>query len=252
MIKHVEVVLGQDLQELLQGFPLWKLYRTKHLDAFDKSSEAMYHIMAKVISDAKQKIKSNKKLRSKDEMSVMEKLIEKCGDKSKIPEVMAMDALLAGIDTTGNTSAFLFYHLGSHPDKQEILYQEIKEKLGDNKLTPAILNELKYLKAVQHESQRLLPAIGGVSRLSQKDMVLKGYQIPKNTMIGVQMVPVMRSEKHFKNADQFIPERWMRGCPEKHDAHPFAFIPFGHGARMCIGRRFAELEVQILVIETLR
>ena len=88
-------------------------------------------------------------------MSVLEKLIDKCGSDSKIPEIMANDALMAGIDTTGNSSSFLLYHLASNPEHQEIVCQEIKEKLGDKKLTPKLLNELKYLK----ENMLLLPKI---------------------------------------------------------------------------------------------
>ena len=55
----------------------------------------------------------------------MAKMIERCGPDSGIPVVMANDALFAGIDTTGNTASFLLYHLATHPEKQENLYQEI-------------------------------------------------------------------------------------------------------------------------------
>ena len=251
MIAHTEIALGFALNQLTFGLPLWKLYRTKHLDDFDTASEGIHKITSKFIAQAKDKFKANN-ITETDKMSVLQKLIHKCGTESKIPEVMAMDAMMAGIDTTGNTAAFILYHLASNPVQQEILYKEIKDKLGDRKLTPAILNEMKYLKAVQHESQRLLPAVGGLGRTTQKDMVLSGYQIPKGSMVSFMWTTTMRSEKHFKNSDEFLPERWLRGCPQQNNAHPFAFTPFGHGSRMCIGRRFAELEIQILVIQTLR
>ncbi len=45
---------------------------------------------------------------------------------------------------------------------------------------------------------------------------------------------------------QFVPERWLRGQKEH---HPFAALPFGHGPRMCVGRRFATLEVSLLAAE---
>lgn len=63
-------------------------------------------------------------------------------------------------------------------------------------------------------------------------------------------------ENIFPENKKFIPERWLRqnkdddgSCPQaKKNIHPFAFLPFGFGARACIGRRFAELEMEILLI----
>lgn len=58
--------------------------------------------------------------------------------------------------------------------------------------------------------------------------------------------------KEFKNPEEFIPERWIRGekeFPSAKDAHPFSYMPFGFGARACIGRRFAEFEIEILVLK---
>ena len=61
-----------------------------------------------------------------------------------------------------------------------------------------------------------------------------------------------KDPSQFHDPEKFIPERWLRGCPEQHSAHPYASIVFSHGPRMCIGRRFAELEVYILAIKTLQ
>lgn len=252
MIDNVEVILGDGTAELAFGLnpPLYRYFRTKAYANFDKATESVVTEMSPIVGKAKKMFKEKKGV--PNEMSILEKLIAKCGEDSKIPEVMSLDALTAGIDTTGNTSAFLLYHLASNPDKQELLFKEINQVVGDGPITAALLNDLKYLKAVQHESQRLLPAIGGMSRVTQKDMVLGGYQVPKGTKVSMLWTSSMRSERNFEQADKFLPERWLRGCPQHHQAHPFAFIPFGHGARMCIGRRFAELEVQILAIQTLR
>ena len=62
---------------------------------------------------------------------------------------------------------------------------------------------------------------------------------------------VCQNEKHFREAKKFIPERWIKqddeSRPEAKNAHPFVFMPFGFGPRMCLGRRFAELEMEIVL-----
>lgn len=65
-------------------------------------------------------------------------------------------------------------------------------------------------------------------------------------------------ESQFKESNKFIPERWLKDnntdpqCPHAKDAHPFTYLPFGFGSRMCVGRRFAELEIEVLISRLLR
>lgn len=68
----------------------------------------------------------------------------------------------------------------------------------------------------------------------------------------MQALILNTNEDVFPNGKSFIPERWLKegnntGCPSAKTAHPFAFLPFGFGPRMCVGRRFAELEAYSLV-----
>lgn len=51
-------------------------------------------------------------------------------------------------------------------------------------------------------------------------------------------------KEHVTESDKFYPERWLR---KDYFIHPYASLPYGHGARMCLGRRFADLEMQILL-----
>lgn len=56
----------------------------------------------------------------------------------------------------------------------------------------------------------------------------------------------------FQKCSEFIPERWLKNvehteCPSAKSTNPFVFLPFGFGARMCIGRRFADLETEIVI-----
>jgi len=58
---------------------------------------------------------------------------------------------------------------------------------------------------------------------------------------------ISRMEKHFQDPDKFVPERWIRGGEQKKNSNPFVVLPFGHGARKCVGMRFASLELELVV-----
>ena len=49
-----------------------------------------------------------------------------------------------------------------------------------------------------------------------------------------------------------MPERWARSERDNYKSHPFGGLVFGHGARMCIGRRFAMLELYIALIKIVK
>lgn len=69
-------------------------------------------------------------------------------------------------------------------------------------------------------------------------------------------VTMSQSDEFVERAVEFIPERFLKevqmGCPSAKDIHPFLMLPFGFGSRMCIGRRFAEMEIEVLMIRLLK
>lgn len=54
-----------------------------------------------------------------------------------------------------------------------------------------------------------------------------------------------RDPKEFEKPDEFIPERWLRN--EIREFSPFTSLPFGFGARSCVGRRVAETMVYMSI-----
>ena len=132
---------------------------------------------------------------------------------------------------------FLLYNLATNPEKQEKVRKEC-QSLGKS-LTVKDLNELRYLKACILESHRLTPTLPLFARNIFEDMTLHGYHIPAGTWI---MWSAMIFKDQYPDSDKFIPERWIE---QKKDICPFANRQFSHGPRMCIGKRFAELELLI-------
>lgn len=175
-----------------------------------------------------------------DQISILKKMVRRCDSESSYPLVMALDMIFGGIDTTGNTIGFLMYHLAANPDKQEILRKECLS-IGPN-LNVKNLNELCYLKACIQETFRLTPTISMLVRMLQENVTLQGYEIPKDTLA---IWSTLIFQEQFTNHDKFLPERWLKGqCPK---ISPYSVRPFSHGPRMCIGKRFAELEMLIVV-----
>lgn len=61
------------------------------------------------------------------------------------------------------------------------------------------------------------------------------------------------NDNYYEDSLKFIPERWLRHdsklskCRSGATVNPFVYLPFGFGPRACIGKRFSELETQILI-----
>lgn len=121
-------------------------------------------------------------MQSETKNSMVKLLMQKCQANSQIPRVMAEDAFAVGIDTTGNTLTMLMYYLAINPEIQEKIYHEVFQILGSQGTpTESSLARMRYLKACLKESMRLFSAVPGYSRLTQEDMTVAGYLIPKGT-----------------------------------------------------------------------
>ena len=95
--------------------------------------------------------------------------------------------------------------------------------------------------------------------------MLGGYTVPKDATVIRVGHSTSNDPSNFESPEKFIPERWLRESNERHSAHPFANIPWGHGARStsqttkefynisvsrsCIGRRFAQLELYMMMVK---
>lgn len=62
-----------------------------------------------------------------------------------------------------------------------------------------------------------------------------------------------RLEKHFDNPEKFSPERWLKSTDKlsKSNINPYLVLPFGHGMRSCIARRFAEQNMLVFLLRVI-
>ncbi|KAK9528652.1 hypothetical protein VZT92_012803 [Zoarces viviparus] len=150
---------------------------------------------------------------------------------------------IGGVETTANCMLWAIFNLSRNPVAQSKLLEEIREVVAPGQ-DPCgeHIKSMPYLKACLKESMRLSPSVPFTSRTLDKDTVLGDYAIPKGTVLMINSHALGSNEEYFEDGKQFKPERWLR---ENNTINPFAHVPFGIGKRMCIGRRLAELQLQL-------
>lgn len=155
--------------------------------------------------------------------------------------------IAAGYETTSGTAGFATHLLLHTPGAWERAAKEVAAVVGDERLTPAHLIELKHLENVINETLRLWPAAFMSGRMTQGDFVFEGHTIPKGSLVLYSPYVTGRDAALWENPDDFVPDRWVGN-----DVDPYAFVPFGGGARRCIGFAFAIQELKVLLAEMLR
>ncbi|GAB0099458.1 hypothetical protein DMENIID0001_153180 [Sergentomyia squamirostris] len=231
---------------------MWKIYKTPKFVKFERVMDEIHETVYKLVNQGVENIKTQSGLqKGHHEKGLLEKFYEI--DKN-VAVVMAIDSLIAGTDTASSSLFSVFSNLALNPEQQNILRNEILGILPekDSPLTMEKMANLPYLRACIKEAMRMTPIIFGNSRIVSKDIVLKGYQIPKNTDVLMYHNLVYFDEQFFPNPRTFMPERWLRTSEKDNNYNPFAFLPFGSGTRSCIGRRIGELEIEILVMRMVR
>ncbi|XP_058486247.1 cytochrome P450 27C1 [Solea solea] len=155
------------------------------------------------------------------------------------------EMLLAGVDTTSFTLSWASYLLARHPQVQEQIFAEVTSALGPRTVATADdIPRLPLIRGLVKETLRLFPVLPGNGRITQDDLVVGGYFIPKGTQLALCHYSTSLDEENFPDSSDFCPKRWIRkDSTDRVDN--FGSIPFGYGIRSCIGRRIAELEMHL-------
>ncbi|EMD67451.1 hypothetical protein GGP41_007347 [Bipolaris sorokiniana] len=176
-------------------------------------------------------------------------------EQNEIPkEIMMADAMtfmIAGTETTASTLSVLFYLCLTHPEQMQRLQAEVRA-LREDELTLDTLHHLPFMTACLKESLRVHPVvpIPIFRKTPQGGNAIDGQWIPENTRVAVSQFAAYHHSTNFKDADSFIPERWLPGTGYDSD-HKDAFQPFSLGPRNCIGQNLANHEMRIILAKLL-
>ncbi|XP_029316058.1 LOW QUALITY PROTEIN: cytochrome P450 27C1 [Cottoperca gobio] len=155
------------------------------------------------------------------------------------------EMLLAGVDTTSFTLSWASYLLARHPHIQQQIFTEVTKTLEPGAVATADdISRLPLIRGLVKETLRLFPVLPGNGRITQDDLVVGGYFIPKGTQLALCHYSTSFDEENFPDSLDFQPARWIRkDSTDRVDN--FGSIPFGYGIRSCIGKRIAELEMHL-------
>ncbi|XP_017149626.1 probable cytochrome P450 12b2, mitochondrial [Drosophila miranda] len=255
LAKHMSDFFNYSFQYDVQP-SIWPYYKTRGFNRFLKTYDDITEITTNYIEEAIQRFEIDDGRKNK---CVLEQLL---GLNKQVAVVMAMDMLMAGIDTTSSAFVTILYHLACNPSKQSQLRRELLHILPDSKgsLTDESTKNMPYLRACIKEGLRITSITPGNFRITTKDLVLSGYQVPRGTGVLMGVMELSNSDEYFARSADFIPERWLKAdiagdalaCPEARTRNPFVYLPFGFGPRTCIGKRIAELEIETLLVRLLR
>jgi cytochrome P450 len=158
--------------------------------------------------------------------------------------------MMAAHDTTTSTLTSLVYELARHPDWQERVRAECAA-LGRPELAYDDLPRLEALGLCLAETLRRYPPLSTIPRVSLRAFAWEGYEIPADTLIATYPIHTHHMPEWWSAPFRFDPERFAAGR-EEHLRHTHSYLPFGGGAHMCLGRRFAELQIRIVIFHLVR
>uniref|UniRef100_A0A2C9JDR8 Cytochrome P450 n=1 Tax=Biomphalaria glabrata TaxID=6526 RepID=A0A2C9JDR8_BIOGL len=163
------------------------------------------------------------------------------------------DLFLAGTDTTSDTIYWFVLYMLHYPDVQKKIFDEINEHVGTD-IVPNILDKqnLTYLNAAIMETQRISSiAANALAHTCPRDVILRGYTIPKGTFVVPSVDSVFYDENIWgKDVMTFRPDRFIDQDGEL--LNPEEFIPFSLGKRICLGKAMANVELFLYLANMLQ
>ncbi|KAF8713414.1 cytochrome P450, partial [Rhizoctonia solani] len=156
--------------------------------------------------------------------------------------------LIAGHETTSGMLSFAMGHITKHPEVYAKVRQEVDIVVGQGPVKPEHLSKLTYVNAVLRETLRVTPSISEFAVSCDKDQIIGDgkYLIKAGTTVAVAASNIGKDPAVWgEDAEKFNPDRMLDGKFEA--LPPKAWVPFGSGARGCIGRPFAWQEALIVI-----
>ncbi|KAJ2915621.1 hypothetical protein MD484_g4782, partial [Candolleomyces efflorescens] len=249
----------------------------KRLQKVQDIMDTMHETAVDVFNEKKEALSSDEaafQSDRKDFMSVLMHANSKASEAERLPDDQVLAQIttftFAAMDTTSSALCRIFWLLSTHQDIQDKLRAEIRQvrkELDGEEPDYDRLSAMPYLDAVTRETLRLYPPINIVVRETLQDAILplskpietvdgrkiQEIHIPKhttifNSLLGSNTTPELWGPDSY----EWKPERWLAPLPGKlTEAHiPGIYshlMTFIGGSRSCIGFKFSQMEIKVIL-----
>ncbi|KAF2004225.1 putative cytochrome P450 [Amniculicola lignicola CBS 123094] len=165
----------------------------------------------------------------------------------------------AGSETTGNTLANVTYNVLANPFIHHTLKSELKEAAKDHGINPdemlpcRVVESLPYLRAVINEALRMATGVcGRLPRRNPSEAMTytangKTHVLPPGTVVSMSIYDIHFNPAIFPNPHSFDPFRWLAAPSPALSRMEKYLVPFGKGARQCVGLELAKQQILLTV-----
>ncbi|XP_051133930.1 salviol synthase-like [Andrographis paniculata] len=155
-------------------------------------------------------------------------------------KAVLFDMFAGGIETSSVTIDWAMAEMLRHPRVLQKAQDEVRRVFANNGFVEGSeFDKLKYLKFVVKEILRLHPPSPLLlPRQNSEECEINGYKVATKTKVLVNAWAIGRDPKMWKDADSFIPERYLDLHEIDYKGNNFEYIPFGAGRRICPGSLF--------------
>lgn len=183
-----------------------------------------------------------------DLLSILIHAQEELG-KDQLPDRQIRDEvvtlLIAGHETVATALTWSWYLLAQNPSQRHEMSTEIDGVLNGHSPTLDDLAQLPYTLNVFQEALRLYPPAWLITRKAIQPDDLSGVPIPSNALVIISPYTMHRHPDYWQGPERFDPARF--DADRFSAQHKFAYLPFGGGPALCIGKNFALIEAQIVL-----
>uniref|UniRef100_A0A8C5R9Z7 Cytochrome P450 n=1 Tax=Leptobrachium leishanense TaxID=445787 RepID=A0A8C5R9Z7_9ANUR len=183
------------------------------------------------------------------------KMKEDIPDPAFYDEALLMsihNLIFGGTETVSTTLRYGTLMLMKYPEVAARMQEEIEQVVGRDR-SPCMEDRIKmpYTDATIHEIMRFCDVLPlSLPRCTSRDMLYKGYKLPKGTHVSLFLSSVLHDATRFEEPLNFNPHHFLdeSGRLKRDDA----FMPFSAGKRICLGETLARMELFILFTSLLQ